>query len=92
MKQEKVRVKGLKKEHREDKAIWKPRKQAYEENLKKVEAELNEARIVQEKLLAKAYSILVEQGRISEPSSNTTEEQEREGQEFKALAHKSEFN
>ena len=40
MKQEKVRVKGLKREHREDKAIWKPRKQAYEEILKKVEAEL----------------------------------------------------
>ena len=77
-------MKGLKKEHREDKAIWKPRKQAYEENLKKVEAELNEARIVQEKLLAKAYSILVEQGKLSEPLSNITEEQER-GVENKKL-------
>ena len=86
--QEKVRAKGLRKEHREAKSIWKPRAQKCEEGLKKIKAELNEARIDQEELLAKAYSILIKQGRISERPSNTTIEQEREGQEFKASEHR----
>ena len=72
IKKEKLRVAGLKKEHMENKAIWRPRKQVWEESLKKVQADLNGARITQEKLLAKAYSILVEQGRISQRLSNTT--------------------
>ena len=71
----------------EDKAIWRPRKQAWEESLKKVPAELNRAIITQEMLLAKAHSILVEQGRLSQPLSKTNEEQETEGQEFKVLGH-----
>ena len=90
IKQEKVRVKNLKKEHTEDVAIWRPRLQEYERNFKKVQAELNEINIVLEALLAKAYSILVGQGRINEKSSNSDDEQEMEGQEFKASAYKRE--
>ena len=90
IKQEKRRVKGLEDEHREDRALWIPTLQAHDERLKEAKAELYESRIVQEKLLAKAYSILIEQGRISERQTTITEEQEREGQEFKALPHKPE--
>ena len=90
IKQEKIRVQGLEKESWEDSPFWKPRLQAHDESLKNAKDELYEARIVQEKLLAKAYSILIEQGRISERQPCTTEELEWEGQEFKDLRHKPE--
>ena len=80
-------MKGLKKEHMKDKAIWIPLIKAHDESLKKAKDELNEARITQEKLLVKVHSILIEQGRISEIQSSTTDEQEREGQEFKASSY-----
>ena len=81
--------KVMKKEHFEERAMWKHKKEEHCENLKKVKAKLNEARIIQENLLAQVYSKLVEQGKISETPSKMTEDQGRLGQESKVSIQKS---
>ena len=79
IKQEKIRVKGLENGSREDSPFWKPRLKAHVECLKKAKDELNQAKITQEKYLVKVYSMLLEQGRISEIQSSTAEKQKWEG-------------
>ena len=89
IKQENTRTKVMKKEHFEERAMWKLKAAEQRENVKKVRAKLNEARILQENLLAQVYSKLVEQGKISEAPSKMTEDQGRLGQESKVSIQKS---
>ena len=88
IKQEKARAKIMKKEYFEEADMWKRKRQEHYKKVDKVKADIEEAKILQEKLLVQSYLKLVEQGKISETPSKT-EEQDSLGQESTISIQKS---